>query len=96
MPKKKSWVLLSQDMDKSLIRTHIAFSYSRILYNRADNYHDDAAVLFTACSKYVNVYFTGTYYDSSTGRRERKDGDYLGVYQMSDQMERAPRPHRGR
>ena len=87
--KEKSWVLLAQDMDKSLIRTHIAFSYSRILYNKADNYHDDAAVLFTASSKYVNVYFTGTYYDSSTGRREQKDGDYLGVYQMSDQMERA-------
>ncbi|WP_418990880.1 CotH kinase family protein [Alistipes sp.] len=87
--KAKSWVLLAQDMDKSLVRNHIALQYSRILFNRAENYHDQAAVLFTASSKYVNVYFTGTYYDSSTGRREQKKGDYLGVYQMSDQLERA-------
>ena len=87
--KEKSWVLLAQDMDKSLIRNHIALSYSRILYNKAENYHDNGAVLFTPCSKYVNVYFTGTYYNSSTGQREQKNGDYLGVYQMSDQMERA-------
>ena len=38
--KAKSWVLLSQDMDKSLIRTHIAFEYSRLLFNAAEGYHD--------------------------------------------------------
>lgn len=87
--KAKSWVLLAQDMDKSLIRTHIAFAYSRLLYNDAEGYHDPAAVLFTASSKYVNVYYTGDYYYSDTGRTVRLEGEYLGVYQMSDQMERA-------
>jgi len=87
--KAKSWVLLSQDMDKSLIRTHIAFEYSRLLFNASEGYHDPDAVLFTAASKFVNVYYTGDYYYSDTGRTEHLDGDYLGVYQMSDQMERA-------
>lgn len=87
--KAKSWVLLAQDMDKSLIRTHIAFEYSRLLYNAAEGYHDPSAVLFTASSKFVNVYYTGDYYYSDTGRTVRLEGEYLGVYQMSDQMERA-------
>jgi len=87
--KAKSWVLLAQDMDKSLIRTHIAFQYSRLLYNKDDGWHDPNAVLFTASSKYVNVYYTGDYYYSDTGRTEHLEGEYLGVYQMSDQMERA-------
>lgn len=87
--KAKSWVLLAQDMDKSLIRTHIAFEYSRLLYNAAEGYHDPKAVLFTASSKFVNVYYTGDYYYSDSGRTVHLDGEYLGVYQMSDQMERA-------
>lgn len=87
--KAKSWVLLAQDMDKSLIRTHIAFEYSRLLYNSAEGWHDPKAVLFTASSKFVNVYYTGDYYYSDTGRTVHFDGEYLGVYQMSDQMERA-------
>ena len=87
--KAKSWVLLAQDMDKSLIRTHIAFEYSRLLFDSAEGYHDPAAVLFTASSQFVNVYYTGDYYYSDTNRTEHLDGDYLGVYQMSDQMERA-------
>ncbi len=87
--KAKSWVLLAHDMDKSLIRNHIAFEYSRLLFNSAEGYHDPAAVLFTAASKYVNVYYTGDYYYSDTGRTEHLEGEYLGVYQMSDQMERA-------
>lgn len=86
--KAKSWVLLAQDMDKSLIRTHIAFEYSRLLFNEAEGWHDPAAVLFTASSKFVNVYYTGDYYYSDTGRTVHLDGEYLGVYQMSDQMER--------
>lgn len=72
--KEKSWVLLAHDMDKSLIRNHLAFAVSRDLYNAADGYHDASAILFTPCSQYINVY---------------KNDDYLGVYQMSDQMERA-------
>ncbi len=87
--KAKSWTLLAHDMDKSLIRNHIALEYSRILFNPSENYHDPAAVLFTPASKYVNVYITGYYTDSSTGRREYRDGEYLGVYQMSDQVQRA-------
>lgn len=88
--KEKSWTLLAQDMDKSLIRTHIAFEYSRILYNPSEAYHDEKAVLFTPASKYVNVYITGYYTDVSTGNRSYKDGEYLGVYQMSDQVGQAP------
>ena len=87
--KEKSWVILAQDMDKSLLRTHLAFEYSRILFNAADNYHHEKAVLFTHCSRFINVYLTGDYYDSSTGRTRYMDGEYLGVYQMSDQVQRA-------
>lgn len=76
-------------MDKSLLRTHLAFEYSRLLFNPSENYHDEKAVLFTPCSRYVNVYLTGYYYDSSNGRTTYKEGEYLGVYQMSDQVERA-------
>lgn len=87
--KEKSWTLLAQDMDKSLIRTHIAFEYSKILYNPTESYHHEKAVLFTPASKYVNVYITGYNTDVSTGKRSYKDGEYLGVYQMSDQVEQA-------
>ena len=87
--KEKSWVILAQDMDKSLLRTHLAFEYSRILFNPSENYHHEKAVLFTPCSKFINVYLTGHYYDSSTGRTRTMDGEYLGVYQMSDQVQRA-------
>lgn len=87
--KAKSWVLLSQDMDKSLIRTHIAFAYSRVLFNKEEGWHDPSAVLFTPCSRFINVYMTGPYYDSSERRTIQMDGDYLGLYQMSDQMERS-------
>lgn len=70
--KAKSWVLLAHDMDKSLLRNHLGFELSRILFSSSEKYHDDAALTFTPCSQMVNVY----------------SGDnYHGVYQMSDQME---------
>lgn len=87
--KEKSWTLLAQDMDKSLLRTHLAFEYSRALFDPADNYHHEKAILFTPASKYINVYLTGDYYDSSTGKTRYMDGEYLGLYQMSDQLQRA-------
>ena len=87
--KEKSWVILAQDMDKSLLRTHLAFEYSRTLFNPSENYHHEKAVLFTPCSRFINVYLTGDYYDSSTGRTRYMDGEFLGVYQMSDQVQRA-------
>lgn len=87
--KEKSWVILAQDMDKSLLRTHLAFEYSRELFDPEEGYHDPYAVLFTPASKYINVYLTGDYYDSSTGETKKMQGDYLGIYQMSDQIERA-------
>lgn len=70
--KAKSWVLLAHDMDKSLLRNHLGFELSRILFNSAEGYHDQAAIMFTPCSQMVNVYSGDNYY---------------GVYQMSDQME---------
>lgn len=86
--KDKSWTLLPQDMDKSLLRNHIALEYSRILFDPSEGWHDKSAILFTPASKFINVYITGYYYDSSTGRTTYRDGEYLGLYQMSDQMER--------
>ena len=86
--KEKSWVLLAQDMDKSLLRTHLAFEYSRVLFNPNENYHHEKHLKFTPCSRYINVYFTGKYYYSDTGQTRDLDGEYIGVYQMSDQMER--------
>ena len=70
--KAKSWVILAHDMDKSLIRNHIAFELSRVMFNAAENYHHPSAIMFTPCSKFVNVYMNSYYH---------------GVYQMSDQME---------
>ena len=87
--KEKSWTLLAQDMDKSLLRTHLAFEYSRALFDPQEGYHDTKAILFTPASQYINVYLTGDYYDSSTGKTRYMDGEYLGLYQMSDQLERA-------
>ena len=70
--KAKSWVLLAHDMDKSLLRNHLGFELSRILFSSSEKYHDEAALTFTPCSQMVNVY----------------SGDnYHGIYQMSDQME---------
>lgn len=70
--KAKSWVILAHDMDKSLLRNHLALEISRILFNASENYHNEGAVMFTPCSQFVNVYM---------------NDDYHGVYQMSDQME---------
>ena len=70
--KAKSWVLLAHDMDKSLLRNHLAFELSRILFSSSEGYHDKSALTFTPCSQMVNVY---------------SGDDYHGVYQMSDQME---------
>lgn len=70
--KAKSWVLLAHDMDKSLLRNHLGFELSRILFSSSEKYHDEAALTFTPCSQMVNVYSGNAYH---------------GVYQMSDQME---------
>lgn len=70
--KAKSWVILAHDMDKSLLRNHLAFAISRALFNKAEGWHDPSAIMFTPCSQFVNVYM---------------NNDYHGVYQMSDQME---------
>lgn len=70
--KAKSWVLLAHDMDKSLLRNHLGFELSRILFSSSEKYHDEVALTFTPCSQMVNVY---------------SGNDYHGVYQMSDQME---------
>jgi len=69
----KSWVILAQDMDKSLLRNHLAFEASKIMFNPEEGWHDKDAIMFTPCSQLVNVYFNYKYH---------------GVYQMSDQMER--------
>lgn len=87
--KEKSWVLLANDMDKSLLRTYIAFEYSRVLFNANEGYHHEKCLNFTPCSRFINVYYTGDYYYSDTGKTKYLEGEYLGVYLMSDQMERA-------
>ena len=60
--KAKSWVILAHDMDKSLLRNHIAFEVSRILFNPSEDRHDPSAVLFTPCSQFVNVYMNDDYH----------------------------------
>lgn len=72
--KEKSWVILAHDMDKSLLRNHLAFELSRVMFNEAEGYHDPKAIMFTPCSQHVNVYWGDNYY---------------GLYQMTDQMNRA-------
>jgi len=71
--REKSWVLLAHDMDKSLIRNHLAFTLSHILFDPAEHYHHEKAVLFTPASQFINVYMNNQYH---------------GLYQLSDQMER--------
>ncbi|MCH5330280.1 MAG: CotH kinase family protein [Alistipes sp.] len=70
--KAKSWNILAHDMDKSLIRNHIAFQLSKVMFNPQENYHHPSAIMFTPCSKFVNVYMNNQYH---------------GLYQMTDQME---------
>lgn len=84
--KDKSWVIMGQDMDKSLIRNCIAFEYSRILFDKSEGYHDEKSLCFTPCMRLINVYYTGDYYYSDTKNTRHLDGEYLGVYQLSDQM----------
>lgn len=78
---EKSWALVANDMDKSLIRNYIAFEYSRIMFVKHQGYHHSKALKFTSIAQPINVYYTGTYPDGSI-----KGGDYIGVYQFSDQM----------
>lgn len=70
--KAKDWVILAHDMDKSLIRNHIAFKMSEVLFNKSDIFHLDEDVCFTPHSKFVNVYFGNQYH---------------GVYQFVDHKE---------
>lgn len=70
--KERDWVVLGHDMDKSLLRNHIAFEMSRVLFNKEDGYHDPNAVMFVPCSQHVNIYFGENYH---------------GLYQMSDHKE---------
>lgn len=72
--KAKSWVLIANDMDKSLIRDALGWEMSRILFNPSEGYHDALALTFTPCTQFINVYM---------------NNDYHGLYLMSDQMERA-------
>jgi len=72
--KAKSWVLLANDMDKSLIRDALGWEMSRIMFDSAEKYHDEQAVLFTPCVQYINIYM---------------NDDYHGLYLLTDQLERA-------
>lgn len=51
--REKSWVLLANDCDKSLIRNAVAFQMSRLLAA--------GAVRFTPCTQFVDVYLNGAY-----------------------------------
>jgi len=52
---EKSWVLLANDCDKSLIRNAVALQISRIMQADAPYRR------FTACTRFVDVYLNGTY-----------------------------------
>ncbi len=74
--KEKSWVLLANDADKTLLRNAVALAVSRTLLQRDNpaDYHDPKAVLFTAATQHVDVYV----------------GDvYQGVYHLTDQIQSA-------
>ncbi len=75
--KEKSWVLLANDADKTLLRNAVALAVSRTLLQRDNptDHHDSKAVLFTAATQYVDVYVGDT---------------YQGVYHLTDQMQSAP------
>ncbi len=68
--KEKSWVLLANDADKTLLRNAVAFEASRILL--ADHARGPG---FTASTLFTDVYV---------------DGNYKGVYHLTDQVEVAP------
>lgn len=70
--KAKSWVLLANDTDKTLLRNALAFSYARILFQPFTN-RDPYASLFIPATLHVNVYI---------------NEKYIGMYTMSDQIER--------
>ena len=71
--KEKSWVLLANDADKSLLRNAVAFTISRTLLKTGDPFHNNKAVLFTAATQHVHVYV----------------GDkYQGLYHLTDQIQR--------
>ena len=53
--KEKSWVLLANDCDKSLIRNAVAFKISEIVRSGAD-YRK-----FTPCNQFVDLYLNGMY-----------------------------------
>ena len=69
---EKSWTLLANDCDKTLLRNVIAFGWSRVLFKKSD--HDNNAIMFTPASRQVNLFL---------------NKQYVGLYQMSDHMERA-------
>lgn len=70
---EKEWVILAHDMDKSLIRNHLAFKISEVVFDKSDPFHHPKSVCFTPSSRFVNVYF---------------DNYYHGVYQLADHKER--------
>ncbi len=75
--KEKSWVLLANDADKTLLRNAVALAVSRTLLQRNNpiDYHHEKAVLFTPATQYVDVYVGDT---------------YQGVYHLTDQVQSAP------
>jgi len=53
--KEKSWVLLANDCDKSLVRNAVAFQISRIM-QAGEPYRQ-----FTPCTQFVDLYLNGMY-----------------------------------
>lgn len=70
--KAKDWVILAHDMDKSLLRNHLAFTVAGALINEKE-YQDRPYSAFSPKSKFINLFF---------------DKAYWGVYQLTDQIEK--------
>ncbi|MCD7969389.1 MAG: CotH kinase family protein [Alistipes sp.] len=70
---EKSWVLIANDCDKTLLRNAIGFELSRVMYENMTPAHDSGVIPFTPASIHVDVYL---------------DGQYKGIYQFTDQMQR--------
>ncbi|MCC8036435.1 MAG: CotH kinase family protein [Rikenellaceae bacterium] len=70
---EKSWVLVANDCDKTLMRNRVSFEWARVLQKNSAGFYDSGAILFTPSYIHVNIFM---------------DDEYWGVYQFSDQMQR--------
>ncbi len=60
-------------LKKTLLRGHLGYGIAAIMFDDSEGYHAPSAIMWSPASQHVNIYFKG---------------EYHGLYQMSDQVER--------